>query len=747
MPLVWDPERVIAQWSDREELAHHRVLSPREARYGTLSVHPLVEERLRRRGIDALYLHQAQAISQIRKRRNVVMAIGTAGGKSLAFQIPVVERVLEEPRASALFIYPTKALAQDQLRSLQTFELPVVGSAVYDGDTPQEDRAELRRRTNVILTNPDMLHVGILPSHQRWADFFHRLEYVVVDEVHHLRGVFGTHVAFILRRLRRLCRLYGSEPTFILASATIGNPGDLAHQLTGLEMEVIADDYSPAGERRFALWNPSLTDPELGLRRSALSDATEIFAELIREGGKVIAFARGRKSTELMYKWAGSRLDREQADAIAPYRAGYTPQQRRNIERRLFGGELAGVIATNALELGIDVGGLDATVITTFPGTMAAFRQQAGRAGRRGQPSLAVLVAGEDALDQYLIRHPDEVFSRPSEAVVINPNNAQLAQAHTACAAYEHPLELGDREILGPAMEEAANRLVQDEHLRLKDGRLFWSRRSKPAPAIDLRSGGGPAYLIIDRGNLLGTLDPSRVNRDAHPGAIYLHQGDSYLVEAVDHPRREISVRRTHVDYYTQTKVETDLAIADLEMLVPFGPNGVNFHLGMVEVEYRVDAYQRRKLRTRELIETTPLDLPSSQMVTAAVWMTLPDRLIADLDHDLLGSLHAAEHAGIALLPLMAVCDRWDIGGLSTNWHPDTGVATIFIHEGYPGGAGIAPIAFDRREKHWVSTRAMIRECPCLSGCPSCVQSPKCGNLNEPLAKAGAVQLLDLVLA
>ncbi len=745
MAPKWDPARIISGWSDRTELVHHRVLPARAARFGDIDLHPLIADRLRRRGIEKLFLHQTDAITHIRAKRHTMLAVGTAGGKSLAFQIPVLEKITEEPRTTSLFIYPTKALAQDQLRSLRAFDIGTVSGAIYDGDTPKEERPELRRHTNVILTNPDMLHVGILPSHDRWADFFHRLEFVVVDEVHNLRGVFGTHVAFIIRRLRRLCQLYGADPTFVLASATIGNPAELAAQLTGLEVEVVAEDYSPTGERSFVLWNPELTDVDLGIRRSALGDATEVFAHLINEGGRVIAFARGRKSTELMFKWAGSRLPPELS--IAPYRAGYTPQQRRQVEARLFGGDLAGVIATNALELGIDVGGLDATVITTFPGTMASFRQQAGRAGRRGQESMAVLVAGEDALDQYLMNHPEELFSRPSEAVVINPTNSQLAEAHTACAAYEHPLAIDDREVLGPAMEEAANRLVQDEHLRLKEGRLYWSRRHRPAPVIDLRSGGGPAYVISSGGALLGTLDPGRINRDAHPGAIYLHQGDSYLVEAVNHAQREVVVRPARVDYYTQTRSETNLAIADLEVLVPLGDRGVNIHLGMVEVEYRIDAFQRRKLRTRELIDTTPLDLPSEQMTTSAIWLTLPDDIVTGLGNDLLGSLHAAEHAGIATLPLMAVCDRWDIGGLSTNWHPDTGTATIFIHEGYPGGAGIAPIAFDRREKHWRSTREVVSECPCLSGCPSCVQSPKCGNLNEPLSKAGAIELIDAILA
>ena len=744
--MGWDPAVVLKRWADEEELSHQRTIPARDARFGSLDLDPLLTARLASRGIERLYLHQTRAIESIRARRHTMLSVGTASGKSLAFQIPILERMIAEPKSTALLIYPTKALAQDQARSLRSFQVPLVSAAIYDGDTPSEERAQIRRRTNIILTNPDMLHIGILPFHNGWSDFFHRLEYVVIDEVHHLRGVFGTHVAFIIRRLRRICEHYGSSPTLILASATIGNAAELAEQLTGLDVEVIEGDYSPAGERSFALWNPGLIDPELGLRRSALGDATSLFAELVREGGKVIAFTRGRKSTELMYRWAAGRLPPELASEIAPYRAGYTPSQRRQVESRLFGGELAGVIATNALELGIDVGGLDAAVITTFPGTMAAFRQQAGRAGRSGQSSLVVLVAGDDALDQYLMRHPQELFDRPSEAVVVNPSNPLLAAAHLACAAYEKPLELDDRQFLGPATEEVANSLVQSEHLKLKEGKLHWALRIKPAPAIDLRASGGPPYTISASGKFLGTLDQARVNRDAHPGAIYLHQGDSFLVEAVDHQLREVRVRSASVDYYTQTRTETDLGIVEMEIRNQIGSRGVHIHLGMVEVENQVVAYQKRHLRTREVMETVPLDLPSYRMTTSAVWLTIPDPLLATLKGDLLGSLHAAEHAGIAMLPLMAVCDRWDLGGLSTNWHRDTGTATIFIHEGYPGGAGIAPIAYERRHKHWQATRDAIAECPCVSGCPSCVQSPKCGNLNEPLSKSGAVELLDAIL-
>jgi DEAD/DEAH box helicase domain-containing protein len=753
---IINPGEVLRYWKDdpdREgELVHVHHQPSRPARFGHLELDPLLTTRLEQRGITGLYLHQVEAIKAIRARHHVVLAAGTAAGKSLCFQIPLIEGALADPKTTSLLIYPTKALAQDQAGSLRRFDLPELVPAIYDGDTPLDQRSSIRRRANAVLTNPDMLHVGILPYHERWADFLHRLRFVVVDEIHTLRGIFGTHVAMILRRLRRLASHYGGDPTFVMSSATIGNARDLAGLLTGLEIEVIDRDDSPAGDRTTALWNPALTDREGGRRRSPLSEAAELFSDLVERGFRTIAFTRGRKSTELIYRWVRQRLPHDLAGQVAAYRAGYTPTERREIERKLFGGDLRGVIATNALELGIDVGGLDAAVIVTFPGTMAAFRQQAGRAGRTLQESLAVLIAGEDALDQYLMSHANELFARPSEAVVINPQNPLVAEAHAGCAAYELPLRLEDREILGDSMEEAANRLVQAGHLRQREGALYWARRSRPAPAIDIRASGGPAFVIVASAEesstqLIGTLDEARVYRDAHVGAVYLHQGESYVVESLDRSLRRVLVRRADVDYYTQTRQETDLTVVDQTTSTALGQ--ARLHLGVVEVSSHIVSYQKRRLGSRELIESIDLDVPPSVMTTTAVWMTMPSSLLdrVGLGPDLLGALHAAEHAGIALLPLMAVCDRWDIGGLSTNWHPATGTATIFIHEGYPGGVGISAIAFGHGRRHWEATVEAIRRCSCASGCPSCIQSPKCGNLNEPLSKTGAVRLLEQVLS
>jgi DEAD/DEAH box helicase domain-containing protein len=746
-----DLSDLVSAWANSPDfegdLVHLERLPARTPVFADLDppTHPLISARLAERGITRLYRHQAQAIARIRAGDHVALVAGTAAGKSLCFQVPVIETILAESRSSALFIYPTKALAQDQAASLRRYNLPEVNAAVYDGDTPVEERALIRRRANLVLTNPDMLHVGILPNHQRWADFLHRLRYVVVDEMHTLRGIFGTHVAMVLRRLRRLAAQYRSDPIFTFASATIGNPGPLAAALSGLVVTVMDGDDSPRGEQLVALWNPPLDDRQLGRRRSALREASDLLCDLVRNDCHTIVFTRSRKGTELIYRWSRDRLDAEGAARVAPYRAGYTPGQRREIEARLFSGELVGVIATNALELGIDVGSLDAAVITTFPGTISNFRQQAGRAGRARQSSLVTLVGGEDALDQYFMTHPTELFSRSPEAVVVNPSNPMVAEAHAGCAAYELPLRLEDRDVLGEAIEEAANRLVQQGHLKPKEGRLYWARRAQPAPQIDLRSGGGNPHVVLADGTLLGTLDQERAYRDAHPGAVYLHQGETYVVEHLDHSRREIHVREAEVDYYTQTRQEKYLEVIEETQAGRLGES--DHHLGWLRVETQVVAYQKRRLGTRELIDTILLDLPSTVFETQGVWLGLPETVVSRVSPDqLMGALHAAEHAGIALLPLMAVCDRWDIGGLSTNWHPATGRSTIFIYEAYPGGAGISPVVFDKGVQHWRATVEAVRSCPCEAGCPSCVQSPKCGNFNEPLSKGGAIRLIEAFL-
>ena len=754
--MTTDLAKLAANWADSPdfdgELVEMRHLPGRPAIEGETAI-PLsdpVSSRLGELGILPLYRHQARAIDLIRDGSNTVVVAGTASGKTLCYQIPIAEAVAEEATATALCIYPTKALAQDQQRSFAALGMDGVDASTYDGDTDRESRTSVRRESNVILTNPDMLHVGILPHHDRWADFLHRLRYVVVDELHTMRGIFGTHVAMILRRLRRLCVHYGSDPTFIFTSATIGNPQQLASDLCGLEVVAVNQDDSPRGEQWVALWNPEMTDPEEGRRRSALAEATDLFVDLVRHEVSTIVFARSRKATELIFRWSSERLTPAQRSRVAAYRGGYLAQERRQIEEQLFGGNLTGIITTNALELGIDVGSLQAAILTTFPGTIASFRQQAGRAGRSEESSLVTLVAGEDALDQYFMAHPDELFERGPEAVVINPANPMVATAHAGCAAYELPLRLDDRSVLGDVMEEAANQLVQSGHLRQRDEALYWAQRRRPAPQIDIRSSGGRRFDVIDRTGkpvLLGILDEVRAYRDGHEGAVYLHQGETYVVERLDLAHGEVTVVRKNVDYFTQPKVDTDLEV--LERTAAEAMGQARLHTGRVRVHTQVVAYQKKALRSREIIDTIYLDLPSVTYETEGIWLGILESSLrtADLDHtEVAGTLHAVEHAGIAMMPLRAVCDRWDIGGLSTPWHPVTGGPTIFIYEAYAGGAGISEVAFAAGAEHWQATLEAIRACRCVAGCPSCVQSPKCGNYNEPLDKAGAVRLLEVLL-
>jgi len=726
-----------------ERIVHVETLPARPAIFEPVDLDPAVAAALGSRGIDRLYRHQAAAIRSIRQGNHTVIAAGTASGKSLCYQVPIAEAVIEDKAATSLLLFPTKALTRDQFRSLHDFGVPQMVPAVYDGDTDDETRAWARRHANVLLTNPDMLHIGILPGHGRWATFLRRLQYVVVDEVHVLRGIFGSHVANVLRRLRRLANFYGSDPVFIGCSATIGNPGELTSELMGLPVNVVEQDASPTGEKHIVLWNPEVEDEDL--RRSSLAEATMVFSDLVARDRHTIAFTRSRKGTELMYRWAKDRLDDGHAARIAPYRAGYLPEQRREVERRLFEGELLGVTATNALELGIDVGGLDAAVVTGFPGTIASFRQQAGRAGRATDESLAVLVAGQDALDQWFMNHPAALFERPSEAAVINPGNPEVLASHLGCAAYEIPLEPTEAlEVFGPEVEAVAADLVAEGWLRPRAGRLLWSGRRSPAGSVDIRTASGPPYTILDEhGEVVGSVDESRVFSQTHPGAVYLHQGESLVVEELDLQDRVARTRRGEVGYYTQPDVETWV---DVQRVVESGTVGRFPHLhGLVEVESHVVGFKKKSIRDRSMISYQPLDLPKRTFTTQALWFEVPDDLIRDSEieaADLPGTLHAVEHASIGMLPLFAICDRWDVGGLSTNYHPTIGGAVWFVYDGYAGGAGIAPIGWRNGDRHLRATLQALRDCPCETGCPSCVQSPKCGNFNDPLDKAGAIRLL-----
>ena len=730
-----------------EELAHLDVEPARDGRGEPFpdDLDPRLASALVGRGITSLWRHQAEAWEAACRGEHVVVTTGTASGKSLAFNLPVLDAIAVEPKTRALYLYPTKALAQDQARALGELRVPGLRAAIYDGDTEQERRWQIRRWANLILTNPDMLHVGLLPHHDRWGDVLHNLRYVVVDEAHVYRGVFGSHVGNVLRRLRRLARAYGAEPQFVLATATIANPGELGERLLGVPVTVVDSDAAPKPERTVALWNPPLVDAELGLRGSALAEASLLYSQLVSRGLRTIVFSKSRKAAELIHRFTSDRVDAATKTRLAPYRAGYTPTQRREIERRLAEGELLGVSATDALELGIDIGALDCAISVGFPGTVASLRQQWGRAGRRGH-GLAVLVAGEDALDQFFMREPEALLSRRVEAAILDSANPRVLDPHVLAAAFEGPITASDEETLGP---EAVARAAQLEELESTPAGFVWKGRDYPAARVSLRSGEIDSYTVVDAqaGTVLGLVERTRAYSTVHEGAVYLHLGEQYLVRALDHVARAAVVEASTVDWYTQAKKETETAIE--EPLRIERRLGLDLHFGRVSVTEQVVAYQRRSIADGDVLETVPLDLPETTFETEAIWFCPEAGQLAGLEDMplLLSSLHAAEHSLIALLPLWAMCDRWDIGGLSTNVHPQTGRPTIFVYDGHAGGVGITERGFERFEGWVEDTAHMLEGCPCEAGCPSCVQSPKCGNLNDFLDKAGASTLLRRLLA
>ncbi len=738
----------VALWDDLlvgEELAYLGSEAAREARTAPLpdDLHPRVREALAAQGVEALYAHQAEAWEAAARGEHLVVTTGTASGKTLAFNLPVLDVLAREPKRRALYLYPTKALAQDQLRALVSFRLPKLRAAIYDGDTETERRRQVRKWANLILSNPDMLHVGVLPHHDRWGDVLTNLSYVIVDEAHVYRGVFGSHVANVLRRLRRLARVYGAEPQFLLASATIANPGELASSLLGAEATVIGGDAAPRAERAVALWNPPLTDEELGLRASPLGEASRLMSELVSRGLRTLCFAKSRRAAELIHRFTADRLGDD--SVLSPYRAGYTPAQRREIERRLLEGELLGVSATNALELGIDVGLLDCVLSVGFPGTVASLRQQWGRAGRRGH-GLAVLVASEDALDQYFMREPQTLLGRRVEAALLDHENPRVLDGHVRAAAFEAPLDDADRDVLGEAALERAAALPE---LRRTKAGYVWAGRDYPAARVSLRSTGPEAFTIVEgsTGTLLGIAEQERAYSTVHEGAIYLHLGESYRVAALDLASRTALVEPFSGDYYTQAKKETTTAIVEprrVELRL-----GLELSFGRVVVTEQVVGYQKKSIQTQESLELVALDLPQTEFETEAIWFLPEPWMLEGLEKGqrLLGSLHAAEHSLIALLPLWAMCDRWDIGGLSTNLHFQTGRPTIFVYDGHAGGVGITERGFEAFEGWVEDTAKLLAGCPGERGCPSCVQSPKCGNLNEPLDKLGALALLRRMLA
>jgi DEAD/DEAH box helicase domain-containing protein len=813
------------------QVVHVERLPARKARYGKLD-HPLppaLRAALDGVGAGRLYTHQAQAINAVRAGQHVILSTGTASGKTLAYNVPVLEALLAHRGARALYLFPTKALAQDQLRSLRelTQGEPAQLSlgdrrfATYDGDTPQGVRARLRREASILLTNPDMLHLGILPNHTLWADFFANLRFVVLDEAHVYRGVFGSHVGCVLRRLWRVCARYGSAPQIIACSATIANPGEHLRRLAGIEPVVVDDDGAPQGARDFVLWNPPFVDRARTARRSANIEAARLFARLVQAGIRTIAFARARRVAELILLYARRILEDEAPPASGggvprAYRAGYRPEQRREIERGLRpGGGLLGVTATSALELGIDIGDLDASVLVGYPGTIASLWQQAGRAGRGIRRALTALIALDDPLDQYFMRHPRDLFGRPHEHALIDPSNPYILEQHLPCAAQEIPLSRGSEDgeqvyamaavparaprralpgrrrrtpppvqapshakpLLPPglaqgddealfgggfvaamiALEEAGELAYRPGHAGQGHDRWYPRPGAYPAEKVSLRALAGSRIALLDASQnyrVLEEIEGTSALYRVHPGAIYLHQGESFLVRELDLAVGHAIVEPVQVNYYTQPREINDVRVVQAVAHKELG--GVAASLGAVRVTQQVIGYRRlshgadRLQQFREeVLGIEDLDLPTQTFDTVALWWEVPPGILARARRqrlDVAGGLHAVEHAAIGLLPLFAMCDRWDIGGLSTPHHPDTGTALVFIYDAFPGGVGIAEKGFDLLAELWRATYEAVRHCPCEEGCPSCIQSPKCGNNNEPLDKQAAVLILAELL-
>lgn len=730
-----------------EMIRHHHILPARPARWGRLS--PPLPERISRalaeKGITRLYSHQVEALEKIRSGKPVILSTPTASGKSLVYILASLLHLEWDPLARSLFLYPIKALEQDQKKILEEwsplFPISEKGPcAVYDGDTPISERKKIRHNPPpILISNPDMLHLGILPFHETWKEFFQHLKLVVIDEAHIYKGILGSHMVQVIRRLRRICRLYGSEPQFVLCSATISHPERFSESLTGLSFQVVDRSGFPAPAKHFLFLNPDISASVIGAR---------LFVYCLTKGKKTIVFTQGRRVTELIHMWA-ERMHPALKGKISSYRAGFLPEERRAIERRLASGELLGVISTSALEMGIDIGSLDVCLLVGYPGSVINTWQRGGRVGRSQRESVIILIAQPDALDQYFMRHPEDFFERRFETAVLDPENSPILKAHLACAAAESPLSSEDAFFPSSRYALELKELEKEGRMLLTaQGEEWISAKRHPQREVNLRSV-GEAFTILQgrKGEVVGTLDRLRAFRECHPGAIYLHRAESYVVDELDLKEKNVYVRRKDVDYYTRIMARKETEILEREQVRPVG----NFlvHFGRIRVTETFTGYEKRAIHGQELLGTYPLDLPPQTFETEGLWVeieeVIQDRLKAE-GFQVMGSLHALEHGAIGIFPLYALCDRGDIGGICYPHHPQLGKGAVFIYDGYPGGVGLAKRGYEIIEDLFQKTLDLILECPCESGCPSCIHSPQCGSGNKPLDKAGAVRLTRLLL-
>lgn len=723
----------------------------------------VLREALGGRGITVPWQHQVDAAAAAARGEDVVVATGTASGKTLAMWLPALTSLIDDPdHATVLYLAPTKALAHDQLTALESLQLPGLRAATYDGDTPPDERSWVRAHANFVLSNPDLVHRSMLPRHTSWSRFLRGLRYVLVDEAHYYRGMFGSHVALVLRRLLRMAELSGAHPRVIAASATMAQPENAVGRLIGRPVTPITTDSSAHGAVTAILWEPPEAvgiahyDPEQPVpRRSTLAETADILADLVCDNRRSLAFVSSRRGAEAvaqMARDAVAEVDEDLAERVAAYRGGYLPEERRGLERDLRDGHLQAVATTNALELGIDISGLDAVVVAGWPGTRASLWQQWGRAGRRGGEATAVWVARQDPLDTYVLGNPGVIFDEPVESVVLDPTNPHVLGPHLLAAAAETPLATDTAiEWFGPTAPEHLERLADEGLLRRRRTGYFWTQKDSPADRIDLRGEAAAPIRLVEEGTgrLLGTVEASRAPATVHPHAVYVHQGLTHVVSDLDLDESVAFMHREDVDYTTTASEIADYRILTTEQEIPWG--AARLALGEVEVTSQVVGFVRRRFSTGELLGEEPLDMPARTLRTRGVWWTVSDEQVAELlagaDVDVAGAAHAAEHASIGLLPIIATCDRWDIGGVSTARHPDTDRCTVVVYDGHPGGAGFADRGFAAARTWLQATRDAIHGCACGSGCPACVQSPKCGNGNDPLDKDGAVRLLDILLA
>ncbi|MHA2494709.1 MAG: DEAD/DEAH box helicase [Candidatus Hodarchaeales archaeon] len=730
----------------QQQLCHIEYFPERAAKFHSLehALPPALEKLLAERDI-SFYSHQAEAINHLLQGENVIITTPTASGKSLCYIVPILNALLQNPNASALLLYPTKALANDQLAMVKEFEeaLPLKSDpAIYDGDTPTNQRAKIRNQSRIILSNPYAIH-QYLDWHPKWERFFRNLQFIVIDEAHTYRGVFGSHCAQLFRRLRRICQRYGANPQWILSSATIANAEELASKLVGKTFQIVSQDGSPQGDRIFAFWNPPFIDQYRTTRRSPHQETRKLLFAHVVSDLQTLCFTPSRRMAELVALWTAQDLREDGMDSslVAAYRAGYLPAERRQLEKQLRTRAIKGMASTNALEVGIDIGSLDAVIISGFPGTIISVWQQAGRAGRGSTKALCTLIFFENPLDQYYIRHPETFFGKPPEHAIVDLQNPYILAGHLFCATAEAPLTPLELRQFWP--EEAFETLQElEKHGLVQNTPRGWifSGEGRPANIVELSGAFGETIKVLWNGSLLETLSIPQAYREAHTGAVLLHQGETYVVEQLDLPNRVTHVKKQELDYYTEALKRTKVEILEVTQEHQLG-----FPLKVGKVKVTEEYYGYRLKTPEEIIDFQSLELPPLEFVTMALWFELPDDLtthILDQELDLPGGLHAAEHALIAMIPMVAMCDRWDVGGFSSVAFAATQKATIFTYDAFPGGIGIAEKCFDRFQTLLETTLELVSECPCHEGCPSCIQSPKCGNNNDPLDK----QISQLIL-